>query len=160
MFYTNKVNQAILGSKYWIMGLVSTAMVFTPAIALANHEYWLNSVRDQLIRAAVGLNLGGNYELTHDPFVDQLSSNQGDYITLNLRRGVDYAILGVCDQDCRDIDLRLYDEDGNLIDSDTGYDDYPAVRVRPRWSGKFQIKVTMAKCRANYCYYGIGAFGR
>uniref|UniRef100_A0A8J6ZXF8 Uncharacterized protein n=1 Tax=Desmonostoc muscorum LEGE 12446 TaxID=1828758 RepID=A0A8J6ZXF8_DESMC len=133
-------------------------MVLTPTVAFANR--WVDSLRAQLIRTGVALDLGGNYELTHDPFVDQLSRNQSNYITINLRRGIDYGIVGVCDQDCRDIDLKLYDEDGNLIDSDINSDDKPAVRVRPRWSAQFKIKVTMARCRANYCYYGIGAFGR
>lgn len=160
MIHKTTFNTALAQPKHWIVGLISTAIVFTPAIALANHEYWINSVREQLIRGALALNLGGNYKLTHDPLVDKLSTDENDYVTLNLRRGVNYVIVGVCDQDCRDIDLRLYDEDGNLIDSDTDSDDKPFVKVRPRWSGQFKIKVTMARCRANYCYYGIGAFGR
>ena len=165
MIHTTTLNRALAYPKHWTLGLFSSAIaltpiVLTPTIALANHEYWLNSVRAQLMRAAVTLNLGGSYELTHDPFVDQLSSNQSDYVTINLHRGVNYAFVGVCDQDCQDIDLTLYDEGGNLIDSDTGNDDYPYIKVRPRWSGQFRVKVTMARCRANYCYYGIGAFGR
>lgn len=160
MIYTTILNRALAYPKHWTLGLLSSAIVLTPTIALANNEYWINSVRAQLMRAAVALNLGGSYELTHDPFVDRLSSNQSDYVTINLHRGVNYAFVGVCDQDCQDIDLRLYDEGGNLIDSDTGNDDYPYIKVRPRWSGQFKIKVTMARCRANYCYYGIGAFGR
>jgi hypothetical protein len=149
--------QAALG-KYWILGLVSSVIVLTPSIALANH--WIDTVRAQLVQAAIALNLDGDYELTHDPYGDTLSSRQNDSLLLNLDQGIDYAIVGVCDQDCRDIDLRLYDQNGNLIDSDTGYDDYPYIRVTPRWTGRFKLKVSMVSCSSNPCYYGIGTFGR
>ncbi|MGA7935472.1 MAG: hypothetical protein WCA35_18115, partial [Kovacikia sp.] len=71
-----------------------------------------------------------------------------------------YGLIGVCDRDCRDLDLRLYDENGNLVAADTSSDDTPFVSLTPRWSGQFYLRVDMANCRANYCYYGVGVFGR
>ncbi len=40
-----------------------------------------------------------------------------------------------------DLDLYVYDENGNLIASDTDYSDQCYVSFRPRWSGWFRIKV-------------------
>ena len=40
-----------------------------------------------------------------------------------------------------DLDLYVYDENGNLITSDTDYTDDCYVRFYPRWTGRFRIKI-------------------
>lgn len=40
-----------------------------------------------------------------------------------------------------DLDLYVYDENGNLIVSDTDYTDDCYVRFYPRWTGTFRIKI-------------------
>lgn len=40
-----------------------------------------------------------------------------------------------------DLDLYVYDENGNLITSDTDYTDDCYVRFCPRWTGLFRIKI-------------------
>lgn len=40
-----------------------------------------------------------------------------------------------------DLDLYVYDENGNLIVSDTDYSDDCYVRFYPRWTGTFRIKI-------------------
>ena len=75
--------------------------------------------------------------------------------TMSLRRGVGYTFTGGCDGDCTDLDLRLYDNNGNLIDSDVLPDDYPIVSVTPRWNGNFRLRVTMARCTVNPCQYEV-----
>ena len=40
-----------------------------------------------------------------------------------------------------DLDLYIYDENGNLITSDTDYTDDCYVRFSPRWTGLFRIKI-------------------
>lgn len=40
-----------------------------------------------------------------------------------------------------DLDLYVYDENGNLIASDTDYTDDCYVRFCPRWTGRFRIKI-------------------
>lgn len=40
-----------------------------------------------------------------------------------------------------DLDLYVYDENGNLITSDTDYTDDCYVRFYPRWTGSFTIKI-------------------
>jgi hypothetical protein len=118
-----------------------------------------SQVQRELLKAALAMGLGG-YNMTHNPFVGDLGRGGQNDITLTLRRDVDYAIIGVCDNDCRDIDLVLYDDNGNLIASDVQQDDTPMVKVSPRWNAQFTIRVKMASCSNAPCRYGIGAFGR
>jgi len=140
------------------IALFSGIVLLTPTAALAGR--FTDQVRGQLMQAAIGLGINGSYQLTHTPLVDELRRNQSETLNINLRSGISYAFVGVCDEDCRDIDLQVYDENGNLMDSDTGADDYPMVRVSPRWNGRFRVKVTMANCQTSTCYYGVGVFGR
>lgn len=126
---------------------------------VAQADRWTNQVRSQLLKAALAAGFTG-YSLTHNPFIDDLGNGGDDDITLTLRGGVSYAIVGVCDNDCKDIDLRLYDDNGNLISSDVQRDDTPIVRVTPRWNASFTIRVIMAECSNAPCRYGIGAFGK
>ena len=74
---------------------------------------------------------------------------------LNLRKGTTYKIAAVCDNDCRDLDLKLYDENGNLIDKDFQSDDIPIVDVRPRRSATFKVVVQMESCREDPCGYSV-----
>ncbi len=76
-------------------------------------------------------------------------------VTLNLDRS--YRLVGVCDQQCADMDMKLYNSGGALVDEDTSTDDIPLVDVSPRVSGSYTMKVTMADCsNATYgCYYGV-----
>jgi hypothetical protein len=115
-------------------------------------------VGQQLILMSEQVGLEG-YVLTHEPYLGQLEDNTQERITLELQGGVNYGIIGVCDRDCGDIDLELYDENGNLIDSDTLTDDIPIVEVTPNWDGPFILSIGMSSCAAPYCYYGIGTFG-
>lgn len=139
------------------IALASTVIVSTPLVVLAN-EY-TDQIRTQLLGAALSLGFG-NYSLSYDPYVDTLDSDRSEYLTVNLVSGTSYALVGVCDEDCQDLDLRLYDENNNLISSDTDSDDFPVVSVTPRWSGQYQLQATMYNCSTSYCYYGVGVFNR
>ncbi len=139
------------------IALVSSVILLTPMVALANQ--YTDQIRVQLLGAALSLGFG-NYNLAYDPYIDTLDSDRSEYLTVNLRGGTSYALVGVCDQDCQDLDLRLYDENGNLVSSDSDTDDFPVVSVTPRWSGQYKVKVTMYECSTSYCYYGVGVFNR
>ncbi|MGC1218082.1 MAG: hypothetical protein WA883_11470 [Phormidesmis sp.] len=90
--------------------------------------------------------------------VDKIDRNQTQDIDLSLEANVSYTVTGVCDSDCRDIDLELYDDNNNLISSDVQTDDFPIVSVTPVRSASFTLRVGMPNCGADYCYYGATLF--
>lgn len=139
-----------------VFTLLATATILTPTVALANR--YTDSIINQLVQAARYVGLGG-YQY-RDADAGTMNPRSREHLTVTLRAGTDYRFVSVCDQDCSDVDLRLYDENGRLIDADVAYDDTPVVGVTPRWTGQFTVEVSMASCRANYCYYGIGLFQR
>lgn len=135
-----------------------SSFLIAPMTANARHRF-VDDVGRQLLRVGIASGFRG-YNLTHDPLIDSTYHRRSDYITLNLRAGKSYGIVGVCDRDCTDLDLKLYDSSGNFIDSDIRSDDTPVVTVKPSWSGRYRLRVNMVSCNQNPCYYGVGVFGR
>ena len=100
----------------------------------------------------IGLLLASEgYELTHDIRYSSLSEGKSNNYYFTLDRGTTYKIYAVCDGDCGDIDLCLFDENGNEIDCDESEDDMPLVSATPKWTGRFRLWVKMYECSINPC---------
>ncbi|POZ50884.1 hypothetical protein [Methylovulum psychrotolerans] len=104
--------------------------------------------------------LSEGWKETHDAKFDRLDEGDSDSFSFNLRKGNSYKIVSVCDKDCSDLDLALYDENGNKISKDAGIDSMPVVEATPKWTGNFSLKVKMYSCKSNPCYFGISILGR
>lgn len=127
-----------------------------PTIAQNSYQQEVN----RLLNLTQSLASSRGFSSTHSRYSGQLRSNQNETITLDLNAGTSYMIVAQCDRDCSDIDLWLYDENGNLIDSDVLVDDTPIVNVTPIRNARFSLRVGMITCNVQPCYYGIGAYGQ
>jgi len=85
-------------------------------------------------------------------YCDRVNPGRSDYYTVTFRGGEDAEIAVIGDGDC-DLDLYVYDENGNFIGSDTDGTDRCYVNWSPAWTGPFRIKVENAGCNvyADYC---------
>ncbi len=85
----------------------------------------------------------------------QMGQGQRQYVTVTATPGRCYRIIGVGGMGVRDLDLRLRDTSGNVVDQDVATDNFPVLGLqRPlclNWTGTFQIEVIM--------YSGGGEFG-
>lgn len=136
--------------------LLVGAYLLTPALASAQSE-WEQQVLDQ-IRAASNLIRSEGFDLRGDAHTASLDNNASEDVLLHLQGGVTYALIGVCDADCSDIDLSIADEYGNLLDSDYEDDDLPILEITPTRTGSFRVHVYMASCSMEPCFYGLGTF--
>ena len=100
------------------------------------------------------------YVISHDLEQGQLASGKDKRYSLQLEQGKDYRILTACDNNCTDLDTQLRDENGNEIDTDFSDDDLPTLTVTPKWTGTFNLQVTMRSCSREPCHYGVAVFGR
>ena len=139
------------------LGLLAATLLVALAPS-ATAQTYSNQVRAQLDAAEQALR-GPGFRPTPDYEIGSLDDGAEESFTLRLSAEREYALVGACDADCDDMDFWLYDENDNLIDSDTSTDDVPIVRVTPRWSGTFRIRVRMYECSVEPCYYGSGVFG-
>ena len=123
---------------------------------------YLAQVKAQLdqIKLRVGDSWGDEWEETHGPKFDALNDGDSDSFNFTLEEGKTYRVVSVCDADCSDLDLTLYDESDDQISKDTETDDLPIVEVSPSRTGRFRLEVEMYSCRSSPCLYGISIFGR
>ncbi|MBI1251232.1 MAG: hypothetical protein GC189_07160 [Alphaproteobacteria bacterium] len=93
-------------------------------------------------------------------FVRPLRIEGGAIWAVNLRRGVTYRLFAVCDNDCSDVDLELYDARGGFIGRDVAVNDTPYVEVTPSAEGVHFARIWLAACESEPCYVGVRAFKR
>jgi hypothetical protein len=89
-----------------------------------------------------------------------LADGGTDTWTFPLERGKEYLIIGVCDNDCTDVDLAVKGGNGSVIVKDEEVDDTPVTRFRVTSSGRFTVEVTMADCSDEPCFFGFGLFDK
>ncbi len=132
-------------------------VAFQPIFSQQDNEKYREQVRTQLVIVELAL-LGDNYKKAFDYVIDGMNDGYSESYTVTLQSGYQYKIVSVCDEDCGDVDMWIYDENNREIDSDVRSDDMPICDVSPKWTGKFTIKVKMYDCDSNPCYYGIGIY--
>ena len=155
-FVTIALSGSILLSGSFVHVERSNSLNQYPQVAQAEYR---NQVRRYLEEASRGLRRDG-FRQTHNTFIGDLGSGNRTNLELTLSKGVPYIIVGVCDEDCADLDLELLDSNGNLVDSDTESDDTPMVSVNPRWTDRFILRVLMPSCSNSPCWYAVGVFSR
>ncbi|HVY84370.1 MAG TPA: hypothetical protein VG943_04500 [Caulobacterales bacterium] len=100
------------------------------------------------------------YSRAAGPFAGGLVQRQSRRFPVTLRAGTDYRFVGVCDSNCHDLDLRLYDSNNQLIAEDTMTDDVPVLHVVPRATGVHSMEVSMYRCAGANCYYAVNVYSR
>ena len=143
--------------------LRTTAVVVLGAVLAApiaaQQSRWDTQVGDQMNRAGRILEAKG-FSRNQEIRTGSLREGEGNEVTLTLNAGKTYALIGVCDNDCVDLDLHLYDASDNEVSSDTQTHDAPIVRVTPRETGTYRLKIVMTACKTSPCYFGVGVYGR
>jgi hypothetical protein len=100
------------------------------------------------------------FSKTHSTKYVDLDDDETDIFTLELNRGYTYRIVAVCDGDCGDLDLCIYDNNYNKVDCDEQSDDKPMLNVSPRLTGRYKIWVKMYECRLEPCRTAILIYGK
>ncbi len=118
---------------------------------------WEALVRIKLAAAALLLSIVDAH-LTYDPYIGTLDDNTYRDIRVTLHKGVSYVLLGVCDDDCRNLNMKLYDEDGQFVGADTGPGSTADLEIQPRHTQDFILRMIMKRCNREPCYYGLGVY--
>jgi hypothetical protein len=120
-------------------------------------DAWEEQCREQLRLAGVAL-ASQDYQLAHQLYTGKLSGGAEESLGITLDKDRQYALVGVCDEDCKDLDLVLLTLDDEEVDSDVEQDEFPMVEVEVAGVSSFKLKVLMADCQNGPCFYCIGVF--
>ena len=147
---------------FWVkkaLGAVcALALLAAPASAQVPDQY-ARELAQQLAQAENVLGQEG-YGRAAGPFAGGLNQRSSREYNVTLRAGQDYRIVGVCDSRCRDIDLRVFDQNNLVIAQDLLDDRVPVVQVRPRATGQYAIELSMFACGAQPCWYAVNVYAR
>lgn len=131
------------------------AIAAWPTAAAAQSEW-----RDQIERQISGSSLVSGYRdqgyvVSHDTRYDLVADGETRTVSFALEGGRTYQFIAKCDHDCSDLDLRVRDERGTVVDSDVELDDHPIVAASPSRNGTYRVEVTMADCDVERCGWGL-----
>ena len=132
-------------------------VVLAPVRTAIAQDRYEQQVLQQLGEASMAFTSVGYIPIIEDG--GKLDQGSSETYTAPLETGHTYILMGVCDEDCLDLDMALYDGYGNLISRDDSEDDVPTVEVTVTQGGDFTLEVTMYNCNQNPCYYGVGLYG-
>ncbi|MEQ1818842.1 MAG: hypothetical protein ABL871_09545 [Terricaulis sp.] len=94
------------------------------------------------------------------PLAGSLASSRAAQLPLTLRAGQEIRIVGVCDEDCNDLDIRVLNPRGEIIAQDVRGNDHPVVDLRAEMFGQHTIEVGMIDCDAPRCRYAVNVYTR
>ena len=88
--------------------------------------------------------------------IDNIRKGIIDSQTYPLKSGNKYGIIVVGDEDrIQDIDLKVYDQNGNLVGKDNDSENIAMVKVSPHKSQKYKISVSAYKMDHTDGFYGV-----
>lgn len=115
---------------------------------------------DSYLRGASAVASQQGYGRRVEVFRGSLEQGAEQLVTLSLPETGDYALLGVCDNDCSGLDLTLLDESGNELLDDGAEDDMPVLALDVTEGGTWPLLVRMRACSAAPCYWAAGVYRR
>lgn len=136
---------------------IIAAATALPTLAAA--DQWESQVREYFTYAETVLNDGG-YRAGTDIFMDRLRQNESDRLTVTIGSPGNFLLLGLCDADCPDLDLKIYDSRGALVGQDTEVDSTPIVEFYAPTRGDYTLEVLMYRCTTEPCRYGVRLYER
>ena len=142
-------------------GLVALGSLLA-STANADEQEWERQLRSQtqIKSGSEYANMAGKgYSLVDVARTGLLDASGSEIVSVSMPVGSDYIIMGVCDNDCLDLDLSLL-KGGIELSEDTTDDDWPLVNVTPTGGAEYQIKVTMYQCSTPNCGYQLTVWKR
>jgi hypothetical protein len=133
--------------------LFAAVLFAVPSIAGAQSH--AEAVWSQLNRAYSQVN--GEGFSSRNYVIGRMDNGSSDSWSFTLPGGTSYKIVGVCDNDCEDLDIRVSIGD-NVVAEDVLDDDVPIVNFTAKNETRYSVRVTMATCKADPCFWGIAVF--
>jgi len=86
----------------------------------------------------------------------QLAQGRSQMANIEAPGGTVYFI-GVCDENCSDLDMIVRDRSGREVGRDFDVDDVPMVALERATAGRYTVEMAMADCTGQ-CHWGVGVF--
>lgn len=113
----------------------------------------LSSFAQEVIQQGAGNGL--RVVLSQDPQVSMLPAEGFEAFPVEMRTGVPVFVIGLCDENCSDLDIVIVSPTSQAVAADEQRDAFPFVAMRPEEAGTYEIQVRMPACTAGACAFGL-----
>jgi hypothetical protein len=134
------------------------ALAMTLGLATINSQadIYVDSIAEQISGITDAMSSEG--WVMESIVMSKLNENSEDSWNFIPTQGQRYRLVAVCDQDCPDIDLFIYDSRENLVDSDEQEDAMPVATISNADGNIYDYTVKMYSCTSEPCYYALGIY--
>ena len=131
------------------------ALAVTAGTVVAQDWQAQLQTQTQIKSGASYANMSANgYSLMDVSRTSLLNAGASESVSITLPPGHQYKLMGVCDNDCLDLDLAV-SSGGIQLAADTTTDDWPLLEVIPTGSSSYSVNVTMYNCSTPNCGYQL-----
>jgi hypothetical protein len=120
-------------------------------------DAWIKQVLEQLATVE-SIALDRDLVRSHETVTGDLRSGENSVISMTLRKGFKYMLVGACDADCEDLDFFLYGPGQTLLADEQEVDDVPILVYSPPETMDVTLRVRMYACNVEPCSYGVAVF--
>jgi hypothetical protein len=138
--------------------LAVLALFAAPMAAAQVPDPFARDLAQRLTRAELILAQDG-YMRAAGPFSGGLPIRETRSITLTLRAGQEYGVVGVCDGRCG-FALQLHDPNGAPVARGVAMDGASVMHVRPAFTGPYDVQIHITRCAAAECWYAVNVYSR
>ncbi len=139
-------------------GLMAGWLMLAPAAAQVPDPFARQLA--QKLANAEGAFSGSGFVLGAGPFAASLSEAETARLTLTLRAGEIYRLVGVCDADCGAPELSLRSGDSAPIARAAPTPDATVLDLRVPFTGAYQVEITLPRCAVRQCWYAVNVYSR
>lgn len=126
--------------------LIALALVLVPGASSADAGK-ARTCLDEMVAGAVSAGMR-----LRSTDVWKASPQEAVTYRVTLYKGINYVLLGCADGEAVDLDMRLYDGNGELVSNDKSPDAKPFVDVSPPTTGEYALQVLVYKAAAQTDY--------
>ncbi len=134
-----------------LLALALGCALATEAAAQASYQQQIRAS----LRAAAGRALLPHAQPDGDPLMGVLNHGRSGAQFVSLQAGVHYAIVGVCDDNCSDVDLRIFGPTGAKVAEDVQQNPTPVLEFTAPAAGRYRLAIEMVACSADPCAWGV-----
>jgi hypothetical protein len=138
-------------------GLMAVWLILAPAAAQVPDPF-ARQLAQKLARAESAFS-GSGFVRGAGPFAASLSEGQTARLTLTLRAGEIYRLVGVCDLGCGAPELSVRGE-GTTIARAPPSAQETVLDLRVPFTGAYEVEVALPRCAARACWYAVNVYSR
>jgi len=134
--------------------------VAVSAVGQRGMNQWRNQAKAEMQQVWQRIKADWGFGYAGDMVVGALNKGAYEHFEFDLVGHREYLIKAICDGDCGNVDLYVYDRRNNLVGGNDNPGNTPAVRLGTGHDGRYKIQASMVGCRVEPCFYAVQVFHR